>query len=152
MDEAIVPPDHVEGCPRKLDAQAECGCEVNGIFCVCVVCRRPYSKAEVGDMETCLECGVGIKPMLPRDNVAISINWAELKILSNWAEAYALAYQAHYPDMLKAVYAITNEMENQHIFKAPLTTARELGVMKEKNPLMPIQGPLEPIPPRWRLQ
>lgn len=90
--------------------------------------------------------------MMPRDHVSISINWSELKILSNWAEAYALAYQAHYPDMLKAVYAITSEIEDQHVLKAPLTAAKELGIMKAKNPFMPISGPVEPVMPRWRLQ
>ena len=152
MDEAIISSDHIEECPQKHDASAECQCELNGVFCICIVCRRPYSKSEVDNMETCPECGVGVKPMLPRENVSINVNWAELKILSNWAEAYALAYQVHYPDMLKAVYSITNEIEQQNPLKTPLTTGRELGVMKEKNPLMPIQGGLVPVMPRWRLQ
>ena len=152
MDEVEVGQiDHIEECPQRLDSGAECKCEVNGVFCICVVCRRPYSKAEVRDMETCAECGVGIKPMLPNDNAKVSINWAELRMLAYWAEAYAVAYQ-QYPDMLKAVYAITQEIECQHPMKSPLTAGRELGIMKEKNPLLPIHGQVEPVPPKWRLQ
>ena len=151
MDE-INETDHIEECPRKNDAQAECKCEINGVFCVCVVCRRSYSKVEVKDMDVCPDCGVGIKPILPSDGANVRINWAELRALSSWAEAYALAYQGQYPDMLRAVYAITHELEQQFPLKPPLTVGREIGIMKELNPLMPIHGQIEPVMPKWRLQ
>lgn len=153
MQEDVAMDDHIPECPRRTDRTAECRCEVNGVFCICIICRRSLTRMEIKNREACPECDTHLRPIHPRNLVNVNINWEELMTLATWAEQYAAAYKGQYPDMLKAVYAITAELEDKNPMKSPLTVGRELGVMQEKNPTLPFGGgPIEPVPPKLRLQ
>lgn len=152
-EEAEGPPEHISECPQKDDPTAECKCEINGVFCRCIVCRRTFAKNEVWNHGSCPECGTVFKPMFAAyKDVTIKVHWAELQTLACWAEQYAAAYSVQAPDMLRAVYAITHELEIQHPMNSSLTMGRELGIAREKSPIIGAVGNIEPVPPKFRLQ
>lgn len=146
------PPEHFYECPQRTDADAECKCEVNGIFCVCIICRRSFAKTEVWDLGRCPECQTTLKPMHPSAEVSVKVHWLELQTLACWAEQFAAMHSETCPDMKKAIYAITHEIETQYPLHAPLTLGRELGIMREKSPIVTNIGNVEPVPPKFRLQ
>lgn len=90
--------------------------------------------------------------MHPSSNVEVKVHWRELQTLAVWAEHYAAAFAEQYPDMQRALYAITHELEIQHPFHSPLTIGRELGIMIEKGSFVTKQGNIEPVLPKARLQ
>lgn len=150
-DEEGVKFDHIFECPQREDATAECKCEVNGVYCICIICRRPFSKAEVWNSGECPECGTKFKPLWAGGLCDVKIHWHELQSLACWAEQYGAAFSEQCPDIKKAIYAITQEIEAQHPMNSPLTLGRELGIIGQTKPVWPA-GNVEPIPPKTRLQ
>lgn len=146
---------HQSECPQVVDVTASCTCGDNGGFYArCIVCRRAFTKPEIAEQETCPECGTTFKPIHPHYDTTARINWIELQTLACWAEQFAVAYSEQLPDMKKAVYAITQELEMQHPMKPPLTLGRELGILKQgpQGILVTNVGNVEPVPPKIRLQ
>lgn len=152
-DENEILDEHIPDCPQKTDPEKNCICVVDGVFCRCIICRRPFDKAEaLAWTGRCPECGTDFRPLHPSQNVNVKVNWLELQTICCWAEQYAAHFSLQMPDMRKALYSITDEIEQQHPLNAPLTVARELGQIKERRPDLPLIGNIEPVPPKWRLQ
>jgi len=148
-----MPNQHLPGCPSVITDSARCTCEVDGVFCRCVLCRKPFSRAELGDSEVseCPNCKTELPPMYAMDDAQVSINWFELRILANFAEKWATMHAIAYPAMMEVVYAIAAQVEMQYPSYQPLTIAGELGLEKQKNPDLTVQGAIQPIIPKPRL-
>jgi hypothetical protein len=144
---------HIESCPQKTDPTADCACEVNGVYRICVVCRQQFSKDEVRGIDKCDGCGTTMPPIHPSGFVDVRIHWYELQMLSCWAEKFVLTYERYHPQMKDALYAMTEQLELQHPFKHPLTVARQLGEMLQRNPSMTLDDDsIKPIMPKGSLQ
>ena len=125
----------------------------------CVQCRVEFSRKELekstnrGDMG-CPSCKtVGI-PMEISEDAAININWHELRILSIWAERWAShceAKEGNTASMLKVVYCIIKELQEQHNDKAPLSMSGEIKQLKEEYGEVEVTGNISgegPLPPK----
>ena len=147
---------HILECPQRVDPTAQCECELDGVYCRCIICRTSFSKKEFDHSTTrCPECGTQMNAVLARGQVSVTAIWAELRCLAVWAESFAAAYSGQNPDMLKAVYAITAELEAQHPLHSPLTVGRELGLLPEATQALYVTGSrtgIQPILPKSRLQ
>lgn len=150
MDEDA--PEHILECPQNSDPQAECKCEVNGVYARCIVCRVSFAKSDIFGMRECPECRTILTPMHPNGDTTVKVHWLELQTLACWAEQLAAHYGDVSPDMKKAVYAITHELEVQHPMNSPLTVGRELGLLREKTPTIESYGKIDAIAPKIRLQ
>jgi hypothetical protein len=87
-----------------------------------------------GDSTTCPECGREWRTAIPcadENQVTVSINWQELRVLVMWAENY----QRRSLNERGPVYAIAKRIEAQHpglAKQAPLTFAGELGQIADE--------------------
>lgn len=152
MSEENVPP-HIDECPTKTDPTADCTCEVNGVYGMCPICRRQFSREEITGHESCPSCGGQMPPLHPSGFVEVKVHWFELQVLCSWAEKYALSWQMPHPELKDAVYAITEQLENQHPLKHRLTIARQLGEAAAANPNLTFEdSEIKPIMPKGLLQ
>jgi hypothetical protein len=98
----------------------------------CTVCRAEFTDAELVGVGNCPACSsIGI-PCPISDDVEISINWHELRILGMWSSNWAAN---HFPatDSAKALAMILHSIAMQHPEKAaelPLTLAGEIGNLR----------------------
>ena len=76
----------------------------------------------------CPACGTQSLPCGDEDQVTISVNWHEMRILSIWAENYQRAQQ-----LGRTVYSIAKRIEAQHPGRTPLTLAGELGEIAKEH-------------------
>jgi hypothetical protein len=77
----------------------------------------------------CPSCGSTNPPCADEDQVTISINWHELRILGIWAENYANSIEEKNPGSTKVIYQITDRIEAQHKGRTPLTLAHEIAAL-----------------------
>jgi hypothetical protein len=98
----------------------------------CTTCREEFSHEELEGVTCCPSCGsIGV-PMAIADDVEITINWHELRILGMWASNWA---GAHFPatDSAKGLAMILHAISVQHpelSTRMPLTLAGELGNLR----------------------
>ena len=122
-----MPNKHLPECPTLSVSSGSCNCEVDGVFCRCIECRRNFSFEQLHvdgvAADRCPECGTQTDPMHPLDDVDVKINWFELRVLAQWAEQWAARHARQYPHMQSALYAITQALEEQCPSFQPLTAA-----------------------------
>lgn len=118
-----MPQRHFGGCPSVDDESAQCTCEIDGVFCRCLVCRESFPLNRVEGQAKCPKCDTAYKPMSPLDDVMIKVNWWELQILASWAEAWANQNIHTAPQMRTVLYATARELEHQCPSFNPLTVA-----------------------------
>lgn len=81
------------------------------------------------DLTCCPNCKSKSIPCGDENQINLSINWQELRVLVMWAENYARKN-----DLTKVVYAISNRIEKQFPDRAndsPLTLAKEIGQLAD---------------------
>lgn len=57
----------------------------------CATCERKMTLEEAKSFKHCPECGGGVAPEFVEQDILIRMNWAEARMLMNWAQAFALA-------------------------------------------------------------
>jgi predicted nucleic acid-binding Zn-ribbon protein len=77
----------------------------------CVVCRTEFDHAELDGARGCPVCGYQGLTMLTNGDVAVNINWFELRLICMWAESLAL--QVGDSHSLNAFYSVVNELKKQ---------------------------------------
>lgn len=97
----------------------------------CTVCRSEFTDAEIASARGCPVCHTTSLPMSIVDDVTVSINWHELRILCNFAENYA---QQTAKSSKPSVDAIINNLAKQYPLKTGLTLSREVADMKQLYP------------------
>lgn len=121
------------------------------IYAWCVDCGTKFTEAQVADAYACPACGSEGHPCSPSDDVAVNINWHELRILVIWAENYAAAHAEQSPSMPRTVRAIAKRLQEQFPSQRPLTLAGEFAQLAEKYDIE-VTGPIQPdpdaLPPR----
>lgn len=55
----------------------------------CTECRSEFTEAEIFEATSCPRCGTASVPQSICQDVTVSINWHELRILCMWAENWA---------------------------------------------------------------
>ena len=104
----------------------------------CIKCNSEFSELEVEDASSCPACGDIGAPALISDDVAVRINWHELRILSIWAENWAKKIQQDDPKRnsgsLLTVMSIAERLQRQHPDKTKLTLFSEIRELREKLP------------------
>lgn len=89
-----------------------------------------HAIASFDGLSACPACGTPGLLCAWSDQVDLSVNWHELRILVMWAENYAREHardRSITTDTRKTVYAIARRLKAQHPDRAPLTFAEELG-------------------------
>lgn len=97
----------------------------------CTTCRAEFTRAETADVSCCPTCGATGLPMAIGDDVEISINWHELRILGIWASNWAVAHCDE--GSRKALASVLHSIAVQHPERAthqPLTLAGEIGNLR----------------------
>jgi len=79
------------------------------------------------DMECCPNCKTTSVPCTYDNQVDITINWHELRILCMWAERYALEHT----EGAGVVYSIAERIRMQYPNKSALTLSEELGEIED---------------------
>ncbi len=96
----------------------------NGGFCT--DCGHKVATFE--GLNGCPSCGSRGAPCSDAEQVTVSINWHELRILAIWAENW----QRDRVKTSKVVYAIAARLAAQHPGRTPLTLAGELGEVSKQ--------------------
>ena len=79
-------------------------------------------------LDRCPACGTTGLPCASGDQVSVSVNWHELRILVMWAENWARQHKGcTETDMSRTVYGIARRLRAQHPERIPLTLAEEMG-------------------------
>lgn len=92
----------------------------------CIDCGLRVESFE--GLEKCPNCNSASVPCYDENQVNISINWQELRILSIWAERWALEKRLG----AGIIYSIAGRIEKQYPSLAPLTFAGELHQLKDE--------------------
>jgi len=98
----------------------------------CTTCRAEFTDEETEGVTCCPNCGSEGLPMAIADDVTITINWHELRILGMWASNYA---NEHCEESgRKALAMILHQIACQHPERAadsPLTLAGEIALLAD---------------------
>ena len=89
-------------------------------------------------LNTCPACGTSGLPCADDNQVDVSINWHELRILCIWAENWQ---RSHAPEA-RTIFAIAKRLHAQHPYRTPLTLAMELGQVAERFSDVSVSDPL----------
>jgi hypothetical protein len=96
----------------------------------CLICRSEFSIDQLRDIKCCPNCGDTGQPLAIEDDVAITINWHELRILCSWAakwcEHMAASDQSWTSDKRQAIYSIVGALQEQYPGFQPLGLVGEL--------------------------
>lgn len=92
----------------------------------CTHCEAEFTDEECVGVTACPSCGSKGIPCDMAEDVQVTINWHELRILGIWAENWARRNESEYPDMVEVLNTITNRLERQHPTKTPLMLFKEL--------------------------
>lgn len=103
----------------------------------------------------CPNCGSTGKPCGYENQVQVSINWHELRLLCIWAERWACQHGEKDPSMPATVYAIAGRLQEQHenmTAQAPLTLNGEFARLKDagfrvRTNMPEARGESEPLTP-----
>jgi len=97
----------------------------------CTRCALELTEAASENLERCPRCHTTGLPMLVADDVTITVNWHELRILGMWAENWAASHREKDDgDAQRLVNIICGRIHAQFPDKAPLTMTGELGELK----------------------
>jgi DNA-directed RNA polymerase subunit RPC12/RpoP len=96
------------------------------IIARCTVCTAEFTEAQLASATSCPACGTKSIPCDPANDVSVSINWHELRILGCWAEFWAHHNHDHDPGMETVLAAIVKRLESQHPTRTRLTLSGEI--------------------------
>lgn len=103
----------------------------------CVECG--FKVLSFKNLNCCPQCGTQGIPCNDEDQVMVSVNWHELRILCLWAERWAQWMEEHpTPSEYKTgkpsdvIYSIADRIEAQIEGKTPLTLAHEIAKLPEE--------------------
>jgi RNA polymerase subunit RPABC4/transcription elongation factor Spt4 len=85
----------------------------------CTECGHEVNSFE--GLNGCPKCGTKGLPCAWRDQVTVTVNWHELRVLGIWAENYGRSIEKQ-----NVIFAIARRLQVQHPGRAPLTMAGEL--------------------------
>ncbi len=96
----------------------------------CTLCGARFTDEEVEDAFGCPKCGDEGVPCACANDVTVTVNWHELRILGIWAEKWA-RHCANKPTadsrtMPLKVQAIARRLQRQHPDQPPLTLSQEM--------------------------
>jgi hypothetical protein len=123
----------------------------------CTLCGARFTAAEIDGHSACPKCGTKGVPCDPNKDMAVVVNWHELRILGIWAENWAQHCERASPGdpgnaTVTTVHAITRRLQRQHPDETPLTLSGEIMQIKDhgigiegyniaKNSIIPVNGP-----------
>lgn len=91
----------------------------------CIECGHHVDSFD--GLKACPSCGVQASPCVDAEQVQVSVNWHELRLLCIWAESWQRERS-----LGRTVYSIANRLQVQHHALVPLTLAAELGEMAKQ--------------------
>lgn len=93
----------------------------------CSLCG--YRVEDFRGLKGCPSCGATSVPCSDDDQVTVSVNWHELRVLCIWAERWA--HHSAEQSALDSVYAIAMRLRRQHPDRGGLTLADEFGALRQ---------------------
>lgn len=87
---------------------------------------------EDGILRQCPSCGTTATPCDPVNDVAIEINWHELRVLGIWASNWANEKCKDDPRAAKSLHAILTRIQRQHPHKSALTMFGEIAALRDE--------------------
>lgn len=98
----------------------------------CILCGMEVQ--DCTGLEACPNCNSKSRPLDPKDDVSVNINWHELRVLAMWSERWAIGAVEKDPSSMSGrglIYAIVERLQKQHPELSPLTLAGEIGKLRE---------------------
>ena len=92
----------------------------------CTDCEGEFTEEQIAGASSCPGCGSVCIPCDPANDVQVTINWHELRILGVWAENWALKHRDSDPRMCATIKTIARRLERQHPKRTPLTLTGEI--------------------------
>lgn len=99
----------------------------------CSICNSILNEKEQQNVN-CAYCGQKFFSIDPNYDVNIKINWAEIRILTMWAERWANKIDKDYPGSSLVIACIAKRIKNQYPDKTSLTLAEEIDDLKKEMP------------------
>ena len=90
----------------------------------CTICRSEFTDEQIEGANSCPTCQRQSVPERISEDVTVTINWHELRILGMWAENWAIKNDD--ASMVHTVRVITSLLQQQHPEKSSLTMSGEL--------------------------
>jgi len=119
-------------CPGKDNGEPCDGIEIKTVRCV--ICQAEFTDEEIENATCCPACGDTGVPCAVKDDVQLKINWHELRILSMWAERWALHIEKEHMGALVTLDCIVQRLQKQYPNKSKLTIRGEVGDVKKQFP------------------
>lgn len=88
----------------------------------CVTCREEFTEGQINGAQACPNCGDTGNPMAIAQDVTISINWHELRILCLWADNWARTAQGMSDQSRRALASIIRTLMQFRPTSAPALT------------------------------
>ena len=83
--------------------------------------------ASFDGLSCCPTCGSTGVPCADANQVSVTVNWHELRVLCIWAENWQRE-----KNLGRVIYAIAKRLQRQHPNQSPLTRAAEIGEIADK--------------------
>lgn len=137
--------DCVDGC-QESDEQT------GAIAARCTRCGGEFTKDQMVGAKCCPACGTRGVPCDPANDVQVTINWHELRVLCMWAERWAErcdldgSYdRAHTGERaIEVVHTIAARLQRQHVGRSPLTFAGEITDLRAAGYRVEVHGSPDP--------
>ena len=105
----------------------------------CLLCSTTFSEEEIAVLPEnqqgkCPKCGDTSVPCDPEDDVTITINWHELRLLCIWAENWGLRLKEAGRGSPEGIYAVAGRLKAQHPNRLSLTLIDEIRQIAEEFP------------------
>ena len=97
----------------------------------CIVCDYKPTEKELEGATRCPNCGTRGSPIDSKDDISITINYHELRILIIWAERWASHNADTDPSMQTTIYKIASRLEAQHPDRSKECPLTLLGAMEQ---------------------
>lgn len=126
----------------------------------CTLCGARFTEEEIKGVMGCPSCGNKGVPCATGEDLSVTVNWHELRILGIWAENYAHHCDKTDPkaNLTQTVHAITRRLQRQFPDKTSLTLSGEIMQVRDhgfqiegynvaQNQMIPVNGPGAIAPP-----
>jgi hypothetical protein len=102
----------------------------------CIHCRSEFTADQLRGAKSCPTCGDTAQPLSLQDDVTITINWHELRLLCSWAEKWSehliASGQHSTSNDYMTIYSIIEALQDQYPFFHPLSPGGELQTLIRK--------------------
>ena len=92
----------------------------------CSICCNIFKILDLDpDSDKCPFCSTSVKPQLPSEDITLTINWQDLRILSNWALLWANEHLSDDKEATSRIQSILDILRQVRPFNSAYLTVDE---------------------------